>query len=409
MRNTWPTSTIGDICAITSGGTPSKSNESYWKGSIPWVSAKDLKSDRIADAALHISKSAVEHSATKIAPVGSLLMLVRGMGLANGFQIGEVTAPVAFNQDIRAIHAPANVVPRFLLLALRSALTNGEASRVMSSAAHGTLKIDTEALRGISFPVPPLAEQRRIVGILDEAFAGIAVAKRNAQQNLQNARALFESHLQAIFTNLQAQSVAIGDFSKVYDGPHATPKTVDVGPIFLGINSLRDGRIVLGQTRHVTPEDYVTWTRRVIPEGGDVVFSYETQLGQVGLLPQGLKCCLGRRMALVRLNRNLVDPRYFTYCYISPQFRGFLNSRAVRGATVDRISLTEFPSYRMPIPALREQVAIANRLDSIRDQSERLAALYQQKLTALDELKKSLLARAFAGELTSSAAADAVA
>ena len=98
----WPTATIGSACTVFSGGTPSKGNSAYWRGPIPWVSAKDLKADRIFDAELHISQQACDESAAKMAPVGSLLMLVRGMGLANGIQVGEVTAPVAFNQDLRA-------------------------------------------------------------------------------------------------------------------------------------------------------------------------------------------------------------------------------------------------------------------------------------------------------------------
>jgi hypothetical protein len=137
MKKSWPTTSIGEACTITSGGTPSSRNKSFWNGKIPWVSAKDLKSDCISDSILHISKSAIEQSATKIAPAGSLLMLVRGMGLANGMQIGEVTAPVAFNQDIRAIHPPSNVLPRFLLLALRNPPGSGARRPVRCAAVCG--------------------------------------------------------------------------------------------------------------------------------------------------------------------------------------------------------------------------------------------------------------------------------
>ena len=134
------------------------------------MSAKDLKADRISDAELHISQQACDESAAKMAPVGSLLMLVRGMGLANGIQVGEVTAPVAFNQDLRAIVPPPEVESRFLLLALRHRLADG-GKGVLSSAAHGTLKIDADALRKVEFPVPPPQEQRRIVAKIDELMA----------------------------------------------------------------------------------------------------------------------------------------------------------------------------------------------------------------------------------------------
>ena len=174
----WPTETVGSSCKITSGGTPSKAVPSYWTGSIPWVSAKDLKTDRIYDSELHISQEAVESSATKIAPVGSLLILVRGMGLANGIPIGEVMSPVAFNQDIRAIHPPAEVLPRYLLLSLRARLSNFREPSVLSCAAHGTLKIDADKLAQIEYSVPSLSEQRRTIEALDSALASIAEAKR---------------------------------------------------------------------------------------------------------------------------------------------------------------------------------------------------------------------------------------
>lgn len=201
MKRKWPTRRLGDFCSFTSGGTPSKSEPRFWNGDVPFVTARDLKSDRIDKASLHISRQAVERSATKLAPIGSLLMLVRGMGLANGVQLGEVTAPVAFNQDIKAIHPPMDsVLPRYLLLAIRTAFANGDGESAFGSAAHGTLKIDTDALLGIEVPLPTLAEQRRIVAVLDEAFTSIAIARAHAQDKLTALDELKQSLLYEAFS-----------------------------------------------------------------------------------------------------------------------------------------------------------------------------------------------------------------
>jgi len=153
------------------------------------------------------------------------------------------------------------------------------------------------------------------------------------------------------------------EVSEVFDGPHATPKTVDEGPIFLGISSLEDGVINLRETRHVTDADFRKWTRRVQPQADDIVFSYETRLGQAAIIPEGLKCCLGRRMGLVRFKKESVLPRFFLYQYISPQFREFLDSKTIRGATVDRISIKDLPSFPIAIPPLAEQQRIVGVLD----------------------------------------------
>lgn len=136
------------------------------------------------------------------------------------------------------------------------------------------------------------------------------------------------------------------------------------------------------------------------PASGDVVFSYETRLGQAAIIPEGLDCCLGRRMGLVRTNRKRLDPRYFVYQYISPPFRQFLASRVVRGATVDRIALREFPSFPIGLPEMAEQEKTVDRVDAFRSESKRLEAIFTRKLKALAELKQAILQKAFAGELT---------
>jgi type I restriction enzyme S subunit len=294
---------------------------------------------------------------------------------------------------------PKQLLPAFFNLYSQSL----DYLKAVDSATTGTTRnrISRSNLGLIPIPIPPLAEQQRIVGILDEAFDGIATAKANAEKNRQNARALFESHLHSVFTGRGPgwAQTAIGEVAEVYDGPHATPKTVESGPIFLGISALQDGKINLGETRHVTPEDFIRWTRRVKPMTDDVVFSYETRLGQAAIIPTGLECCLGRRMGLVRANRKKLNPQFFVYQYISPPFREYLNSRTVRGATVDRIALKEFPTFEIGLPCLDEQAKIATSLEALRTETKLLESIYKQKLAALDELKKSLLHQAFTGAL----------
>jgi type I restriction enzyme S subunit len=161
----WVEKRLDEICTFSSGGTPSKQNASYWAGKIPWISGRDMKSTRLSDSYLHISKAAVEESATRMAPPGTLLILVRGMGLAHGAQIGELMVPSAFNQDIRGIHPTPELLPRYLLFALRDGINSSDT--VLSNAAHGTLKIDSNELQKVMIPFPPLKQQQRIVATID--------------------------------------------------------------------------------------------------------------------------------------------------------------------------------------------------------------------------------------------------
>lgn len=160
--------------------------------------------------------------------------------------------------------------------------------------------------------------------------------------------------------------VAISEIADgIYDGPHATPKLTVSGPIFLGISSLVGGRLDLTQSGCLSEEDFIRWTRRVTPEQGDLVFSYETRLGEAALIPAGVRCCLGRRLALVRPKRSVVLPEYLLYAYLSPRFQEQIRQYTVQGSTVDRIALTQFPSFRILLPSLREQHAIVGILGAL--------------------------------------------
>lgn len=157
------------------------------------------------------------------------------------------------------------------------------------------------------------------------------------------------------------------DIGKQYDGPHATPTRTNVGPYFLNISSLNNGRLDLSQSDHVSEADFEKWTRRVTPQADDLLFSYETRLGEAALMPEGVEACLGRRMALLRPNIDLIVPRYLLYYYLSPGFQRLIGQNAIHGATVDRISLSTMGSWELDLPPLAEQQAIAEVLGALDD------------------------------------------
>lgn len=181
-RPDWPAVSLQDICKLSSGGTPSKENAAYWEGSIPWVSAKDMKADRLFDALLHVSDAAIAESSTRLAQPGSLLILVRGMGLANGVPICEIAVPCAFNQDVKAIEPMAGVDASFLRLSLQQQAA--KFATVMETAAHGTLKINTADLLKMQIPLPDLATQRTIVAEI-EAEQALVNANRELIRRME--------------------------------------------------------------------------------------------------------------------------------------------------------------------------------------------------------------------------------
>ncbi|MGW9567550.1 restriction endonuclease subunit S [Rhodococcus hoagii] len=162
-------------------------------------------------------------------------------------------------------------------------------------------------------------------------------------------------------------ATTIGAVATIFDGPHATPTRTDEGPYFLNISSLSNGRLDLELSDHVSEDDFEKWTKRVTPVAGDLLFSYETRLGEAALLPEGVRACLGRRMGLLRFDRDRVDPAFFLYYYLSPRFQNLIESRTIHGATVNRIALSTMADWEIDLPPLSLQRAIAEVLGALDD------------------------------------------
>ncbi len=161
--------------------------------------------------------------------------------------------------------------------------------------------------------------------------------------------------------------LTVRDLGTLFDGPHATPTRIESGPYFLNIASLNGGRLELDQSDHVSESDFEKWTKRVEPTEGDLLFSYETRLGEAALMPADVRACLGRRMALIRPNPTVVNPKFLLYYYLSPGFQRTIEQHTIHGATVNRISLSTMGGWPVSIPSLDEQRAIAEVLSALDD------------------------------------------
>lgn len=163
----WQPLTIAQLCDIWSGGTPRKSVPEFWVGEVPWVSGKDLKAPVIANAIDHLSEEGVD-SGSRLAPEDSVLLLVRGMGLAKDLPVATISRPMAFNQDVKALvlkHDFSAYPGRFL----RSAIYAGK-ERLLSqivTSAHGTMTLnlnDVESMT-LAWPSDP-REAKEIVTVI---------------------------------------------------------------------------------------------------------------------------------------------------------------------------------------------------------------------------------------------------
>lgn len=186
----WEETTLGECAAWLSGGTPFKGNQAFWCGSIPWVSAKDMKSFRLHDAEDHISPLAVGNGG-KLVPAGTILLLVRGMTLHNDVPICMISRQMAFNQDIKALRPAQNVDGAFLAYWLLANKPDLLAS--VDHAGHGTGRLVTEALKKMPVQLPSLSEQKAIAAVLGTLDDKIELNRRMNATLEAMARALFQS------------------------------------------------------------------------------------------------------------------------------------------------------------------------------------------------------------------------
>src|SRR5665647_2072180 len=182
--------TLGDLVVFRSGGTPSKAEPEYWEGTIPWVSAKDMKAFRLFDVQDHISDDGLA-AGSRIAPAGSVLLLTRGMTLLSDIPICVVDRPMAFNQDVKALEAGPRLDSAYLPYLLL-----GRKHELLASvdlAGHGTGRLNTDSLKKLKVDLPPLSEQRRIAHILGTLDDKIELNRRMNATLEEMARALFKS------------------------------------------------------------------------------------------------------------------------------------------------------------------------------------------------------------------------
>jgi len=219
---------------------------------------------------------------------------------------------------------------------------------------------DKGAILRFRVPVPPLEVQREIVRILD-LFTRL---EAELEAELEARRRQHAFYWNSLLTPDDGwHKTTLGEIADIFDGPHATPKKTAAGSWYLSISSLKNGRFDLTESARLGEDEFLAWTRRVSPRVGDTMFSYETRVGQAAYWDRDEPAALGRRMGLLRPRESVVDPRFLTLVYLGPQFQALIQTKIVRGATVDRIPIADISTWGLSIPPLEEQERIVAILD----------------------------------------------
>lgn len=266
-------------------------------------------------------------------------------------------------------------------------------------------------LKELKISYPALAEQRRIVGIIDEAFECIATAKANAEKNLRNARALFESYLQSVFTQCGEgwERVTLetllerGWIESHLDGNHGgdyprKDEFIATGVPYISANCIDDDQVDMSRAKYLSPSR-AAMLRKGIAKDNDVLFAHNATVGPVALLhTDEEKVILGTSLTYYRCNREYILPEYLAHYMRSFGFKSqYL--QVMRQSTRNQVPITKQREFYHVIPPLDEQKCLISALDGLLENGQHLATIYERKLAALEALKKSLLHQAFTGQL----------
>jgi type I restriction enzyme S subunit len=293
------------------------------------------------------------------------------------------------------------VYPNFVHHFLRLKYIDGETEKFQRNSTN-IRNLQLEEYLEQSFSFPSLPEQQRIVSILDKAFAAIDKVKANAEQNLKNAKELFESYLQGVFERKVHGNkyASLNDLCElIVDCEHKTAPTQETGYPSIRTPNIGKGELILENVNHVSHDTYVKWTRRAIPKAGDLILAREAPAGNIAVIPENIEVCLGPRTVLLRPKKDKFIPKYLAYLLLSRDVQKILLSHST-GATVQHINMKDIRAFKIyNLSDLKEQEIIVRQLDALRAETQKLEAVYQKKICDLEELKKSILQKAFAGEL----------
>jgi type I restriction enzyme S subunit len=398
VRIGWQTKKLMEVSAAVSTG-PFGSilhKADYVDDGVPLVNPINIVDDRIVpDPSKLISNVTKQRLASYVLAEGDIVVARRGeigrCAVVSPNETGWLCGTGSF--FIRPLPSTDS---RFLAHLLRSASYREK----LEKASTGTTmrNLSNMALRDLIVDLPPLSEQQRIVGILDEAFVCIATAKANAEQNLQNARALFDGYLEAVFTQRGPGWVEtrLGEAYDVRDGTHDSPKYHAIGyPLITSKNLKREG-LSFDDVKLITEQDYEKINERSVVHKGDVLFAMIGTIGNPTLVTVEPNFAI-KNVALFKIPSG--QSGAFLKHYLDSSWVISKMISEAKGTTQKFVGLGYLRSFPINVPPLPTQLEVVEKLDELSEETQHLESIYHQKLDALEALKKSLLHQVFTGAL----------
>lgn len=396
MKTGWELTSLRDVSTISYGYTESASDEP--------VGPKFLRITDIQDGDVnwdHVPycRIAADEMPKYRLKTNDIVFARTGATTGKSFLIEEAPEAVFASYLIRLRLQNGRLLPKFVSFFFQSNTYWKSVREGSTGSAQGGF--NATKLGGLTIPIPPIPEQRRIVAVLDKAFAAIATAKANTEKNLQNARALLQSELDTIFQpkNGHWTEAAIGEHVRFIDYRGRTPKKTTDGIRLFTAKNVKMGYLQDTPAEFIAPGAYKGWMTRGIPRRGDVLFTTEAPLANVCQLDTDDRVAFAQRIIIMQPDPEHLDSTFLKYLLLSPPVQKRIREKGT-GATVQGIKARLLKGVPIAFPReLTAQREIVNRLDEVATAGKALENTALAKVAHLEELKKSLLQRAFSGTL----------
>ncbi|HBB6968045.1 restriction endonuclease subunit S [Escherichia coli] len=383
----WELSSIGKISDVSSGGTPSRNNEAYWNGNIPWVTTAEVQFKIIEDTVEKITEEGLANSSAKLFPAGTILMAMYGQGKTRG-QVAKLGIDASTNQACAAIVLHTGYEVDFYYQFLISQYEN---IREMANSG-GQQNLSGGIVKSIPIPVPPLTEQKKIAKILSTWDNAISVTEKLLTNSQQQKKALMQQLLTGKKRLLDENGVrfsgewctcTLSEVAHIIMG--SSPKSEAYNDNGLGLPLIQGNADI--KCRVSCPRVYTSdITKECTP--GDILLSVRAPVGTVALSQH--KACIGRGISAIKSKKKMSQSFLYQWflwfepkwCYLS------------QGSTFESINSDDIKTLKLSVPNFEEQQKIAAVLSA----ADAEISTLEKKLACLRDEKKALMQQLLTGK-----------
>jgi type I restriction enzyme S subunit len=397
MKQGWEIKKLSEIGKVFNGNSINekvkKDKYTSLNDGLPFIATKDVGFDSEIDYENGVTIPFNEINQFKIAP--SKTPLICAEGGSAGRKIGFTNQDVCFGNKLFALVPNKNVESKYIFYYYFTASFQKHFSTEMAGIIGG---VSMNKFKDIEIPLPPLPEQQRIVSILDECFAAIDKAKANAEQNLKNARELFESYLQGVFEDGNWEKQKLQDVAKVFGRGKSKHRPRNWEGLyggdypFIQTGEVRNANKFI--TEYTQTYNEVGLAQSKLWKKGTICITIAANIAETAILD--FDACIPDSIIGFEVDDKKANLN-FAY-YLLQHFKAELQKLG-KGSAQDNINLGTFENQFFPFPPLKEQQTIVHQLNALRAETQKLEAVYRKKIADLEELKKSILQKAFSGEL----------